>query len=111
MGLQLTLIFCAVFLRFYPKPQGYSLQNDIKAENLGFYACLNNATTGKYELALDNLVPTTIIPRPAQPKMSTRVPSKTSNKYYLATILLIISGDISENPGPIKNPAEFMKNP
>jgi hypothetical protein len=104
-GVILAVSIFMLFNRIIDYPAKLELRTlSCMIEDLGFYA--NNINSTLYDdFVLEKFTPQ---------KQTSKVGSKRHhNNYYLHAICLqlLLSGDISVNPGPVKNPCSACQKP
>ncbi|CAC5422126.1 unnamed protein product [Mytilus coruscus] len=79
-----------------------------KPEDLGYYACTNLSFLSKCDLILKIFCPDPV----AEHKMAIQAKKSTNNFLQCGfTLLILMSGDIAQNPGPIKYPCGICCKP
>jgi hypothetical protein len=114
-GLMWALIFITIALRFSPKRLENFIGFNHKASDLGYYASYDLNYLQKCDFALKTLFPVqnkendAMADHRQRHQITTR--NSKNNILHGVTLLILISGDIAENPGPIKFPCGSCTKP
>jgi hypothetical protein len=110
-----ALIIITISLRFSPKRIENFMEFNYKASELGYYASFDIRYIQKCDFTIKTLFP---VQNKENDNMAGRrqrhqTATRNSNNNILngATLLILISGDIAENPGPIKFPCGSCAKP
>ena len=115
-GAQIALIIYGFILRFHPLTNEQLTEIHVKPENIGCYACTSSIKESKFDYAIENLCPRSNYDQNIRHSQNSRTFKNhdVMDKYYLKssfTILLLLSGDITSNPGPVKFPCGICNKP
>ena len=114
-GLMWALIFITIALRFSPKRLENFIGFNHKASDLGYYASYDLNYLQKCDFTLKTLFPVQNKENGAMANHRQRHQITTRNSknniLHGVTLLILISGDIAENPSPIKFPCGSCAKP
>ena len=94
---------------FRPEEIRQKHNETVNAEDLGYYACRNISSSYFYDFAIQKLCPTYPNYQRQHGRPYVKKLQSVQNFYFLLTILL--SGDVSTNPGPVKYPCGDCHKP
>ncbi|CAG2205039.1 unnamed protein product [Mytilus edulis] len=110
-GLKIALLIFGFFARLQPEKSNHSDLNEVKADNLGFYACSQTSRENELDFVIQIFCPSQLDysqhGRPEKISLEHRKIKSSSKFCFILTILLC--GDIHINPGPIKHPCTDCK--
>jgi len=114
-GLMWALIIITISLRFRPKRIENIIEFNHKASDLGYYTSFDIRYIQKCDFTIKTLFPVQNKENDimAGRRQRHQIATRNSNNNILigATLLILISGDIAENPGPIKFPCGSCAKP
>ena len=107
-GLMWALIIITISLRFSPKRIENFMEFNYKVSDLGYYASFDIRYIQKCDFTIKTLFPVqnkeNDIMAGRRQRHQTATRNSNNNILSGATLLILISGDIAENPGPFKFP-------
>ena len=110
-------MYFTISSRFIPKHRYICTLDNFRASDLGYYSTYHRLITPKCDYIISSLCPSFTINekvRDIQTKLSSPIRNNKRQNTSLHegfTIILLIGGDIAQNPGPVKYPCGQCTKP